>query len=205
MRLTWMEEEFHDSRHLVEAGTAGGKGVQRLSVAHKSVERADHPMELSYFNSLEAVSASSLLRPCLDVERWIDAIVANRPYASLEELVGHAKNAAAPLEVAEIDAALAHHPRIGERAKGGSTEAALSRDEQSGLNLEDSVMVALNAGNKNYEDRFDRVFLIRAAGRSSEQILTELDRRLENDDASELREVGEQLQQIAALRLSALF
>lgn len=205
MPLTLMEARIHDSRHLVEAGIAGGKGVQRLSVAHKSVERADHPMELSYFNSLEAENASTLLRPCLDVERWIDTIVANRPYASLEELVDHAKNAAAPLQNEEIDSALAHHPRIGERAQGGSTEATLSRDEQSGLNLEDSIMVALNAGNKNYEDRFDRVFLIRAAGRSSEQILAELDRRLENDEATEIREVGEQLQQIAALRLSALF
>lgn len=162
-------------------------------------------MELSHFNSLEAASASTVLRPCLDVERWIDSIVANRPYASLEELVEHAETAAAPLKVTEIDAALAHHPRIGERARGESAEATLSRDEQSGLNLEDSIMAALNAGNKNYEERFDRVFLIRAAGRSSEQILAELDRRLENDDATEVREVGEQLQQIAALRLSALF
>lgn len=162
-------------------------------------------MELSHFNFLEAEDASTLLRPCLDVERWISSIVGNRPYASLEALTDHAENALVHLEPAEIAAALAHHPRIGERAEGGSTEATLSRGEQAGLNLADTVMQALDTGNKNYEERFDRVFLIRAAGRNSEEILAELERRLENDDATETREVGEQLQQIAALRLSALF
>ena len=50
------------------------------------------------------------------------------------------------------------------------------------------VTAAIAAGNAAYEQRFGRVFLIRAAGRSPEQILAELQRRLRNDDETEAAE-----------------
>ena len=55
----------------------------------------------------------------------------------------------------------------------------------------------LAAGNAAYEQRFGRVFLIRAAGRDAEQILAELDRRLGNDDETERAETVDNLRQIA--------
>ena len=45
------------------------------------------------------------------------------------------------------------------------------------------------------------MFLIRAAGRSSAEILAELDRRLGNDDATEREETVTALRDIALLRL----
>jgi len=53
-----------------------------------------------------------------------------------------------------------------------------------------------------YEQRFGRVFLIRAAGRDADQILSELDRRLGNDDDAERAETVDNLRQIALLRLA---
>ncbi len=61
----------------------------------------------------------------------------------------------------------------------------------------------LAEGNAAYEARFDRVFLIRAAGRDAEQRLAELDRRLANDDDAERAETVDNLRQIALLRLEA--
>ncbi|MFF5792616.1 2-oxo-4-hydroxy-4-carboxy-5-ureidoimidazoline decarboxylase [Paeniglutamicibacter sp. NPDC012692] len=162
-------------------------------------------MDLLHFNTLDTPAAASVLRPCLDVDRWIDSIVDSRPFGSIEDLVAQAGLAASSLSEEEIASALAHHPRIGERAEGGSTEATLSREEQSALALDDGIKKSLSAGNRAYEQRFDRVFLIRAAGRSSEEILAELDRRLSNADEEETREVGQQLREIALLRLDALF
>ena len=63
---------------------------------------------------------------------------------------------------------------------------------------------ALRAGNAEYERRFGHVFLIRAAGRSAEEMAAELDRRLANDDARERAEVTEQLAQITRLRVQSL-
>ena len=64
-----------------------------------------------------------------------------------------------------------------------------------------AVIAALADGNQQYEKRFDRVFLIRAAGRSSAEILAELRRRLDNDDEAERAETVTQLREIALLRL----
>ena len=67
-----------------------------------------------------------------------------------------------------------------------------------------AVRAALLEGNRAYEERFDHVFLIRAAGRGPEEMLAELRRRLANDEAAERAEVTEQLAQITALRVRGL-
>ena len=153
------------------------------------------------FNAASPEAAAETLRPCLDVDRWITQIVADRPYADTTALVAAAQDAARPLTRAEVDGALAHHPRIGERAQGSSTEAGLSRGEQAGLDLDTDVQARLAAGNAEYERRFDRVFLIRAAGRTAPEILDQLTQRLANDDETEAEIVAQQLREIAVLRL----
>ena len=158
-------------------------------------------MNLEEFNNLPRQQAAAVLRPCLDVERWINDIVASRPYASNDELLAAGSRSAQSLSEAETAAALAHHPRIGERADGNSAEATLSRGEQADLQLNEDITAQLSTANRAYEDRFNRVFLIRAAGRSSAEILSECERRLDNDDDIEAREVAEQLSAIALLRL----
>lgn len=156
---------------------------------------------IAEFNAASPEAAADTLRPCLDVDRWIDQIVADRPYADTAALATAAETAAQPLTRAEVDGALAHHPRIGERAQGDSTEAGLSRGEQSGLDLGADVQARLAAGNAEYERRFDRVFLIRAAGRTAPEILDQLTQRLANDDETEAEIVAQQLREIAVLRL----
>ena len=69
---------------------------------------------------------------------------------------------------------------------------------------DEATRVALLDGNRAYEDRFDHVFLIRAAGRSPEEMLAELRRRLGNDAESERAEATEQLAQITGLRVREL-
>ena len=130
---------------------------------------------------------------CLAVPRWADEVLAAGPYADRASLLDAADRAARHLSDEELEQALGGHPRIGER--GG----AQSRREQSGVDPSQRLADA----NAAYEARFDRVFLIRAAGRDAEQILAELDRRLHNDDATERAETVDNLRQIALLRLEA--
>ena len=59
-------------------------------------------------------------------------------------------------------------------------------------------------GNQEYERRFGHVFLIRADGRSAEEMLAELRRRLDNDEMRERAEVTDQLAQISRLRVERL-
>jgi len=58
------------------------------------------------------------LSTCLDVPRWIDSIVEQAPFASLDDLLDAARDAADPLTRDEIERALAHHSRIGTRPSG---------------------------------------------------------------------------------------
>jgi len=156
-------------------------------------------MPLDSFNSAAPDDAASLVRPCLDIARWVDAIVDGRPYADVAAVADAALTAAAPFTEAELDGALAHHPRIGERPAGQNAEAAMARSEQSGVDA--SAADALAAANRAYEDRFDRVFLIRAAGRSADDILAAIDERLGHTPEHELVVIEQQLREIAALRL----
>ncbi|MFC6422898.1 2-oxo-4-hydroxy-4-carboxy-5-ureidoimidazoline decarboxylase [Ornithinimicrobium tianjinense] len=145
--------------------------------------------------------ARALLRGCLDVDRWVEEVLAGRPYGDRVALVRTADLAARSLTAAELDAALAGHPRIGERAGAGHNQQASGR-EQAGVDSADTDLATrLASGNAAYEQRFDRVFLIRAAGRDGEEILAELQRRLGNDDDAERAEVVDNLRQIALLRL----
>jgi OHCU decarboxylase len=66
------------------------------------------------------------------------------------------------------------------------------------------MKAALVAGNQEYEDRFGYIFLVRAAGRSAEEMLGLLRERLGNDPAIELRVAAGQQAEITALRLQRL-
>jgi 2-oxo-4-hydroxy-4-carboxy-5-ureidoimidazoline decarboxylase len=162
-------------------------------------------MLLQQFNESDRAQLHAALRPCIDIQRWIDEITAARPYNTLSQLFSRAWAAATPFTTTEIAAAMAHHPRIGERAEGNSAEAALSRQEQSGVDRGNTALTkALADANRAYEEKFGQVFLIRAAGRTPEDILAALERRLANTSEQEAPIVAQQLREIAVLRLKGV-
>ena len=142
--------------------------------------------------------ARDQLLSCLAVPRWADDVLAGEPYADRDAAVARADEAARALTDEELDQALSGHPRIGERGPGKLS--VQSQKEQAEVDPSDRLV----AGNAAYEERFGRVFLIRAAGRDAEAILAELDRRLGNTDEAERAETVDNLRQIALLRLEAL-
>jgi 2-oxo-4-hydroxy-4-carboxy-5-ureidoimidazoline decarboxylase len=150
-------------------------------------------------------TAAELLRTCNAAPRFAADVLAGRPYPDAEALVARAEAVARSLPWDAVTRALAAHPRIGDRVEGASAEAQASRREQSSMSDADAeVRAALVEGNRAYEERFDHVFLIRAAGRSPREMLAELRRRLANDVETERAEVTEQLAQITALRVKGL-
>ena len=159
-------------------------------------------MPLDDFNTLPIDQARARAAACLDVPRWVQAVVSERPYDDLDDVLAVAVRESEQLDDEELAAALAGHPRIGQRPSVGLHDVAHSAHEQAGVDHDDvDLAQRLVEGNRAYEERFDRVFLIRAAGRDGHEILAELERRLGNDDAAERAETVEQLRQIALLRL----
>ena len=161
--------------------------------------------DLDVLNSEPAETAAERLRACNAAPRFVPEMLAGRPYPDAAALVARAEEVTRSLPWDEVAAALAAHPRIGDRVAGSSAEAQASRQEQSSMSdADDEVRAALLDGNREYEQRFDHVFLVRAAGRSPQEMLAELRRRLHNDVDAERAEVTEQLAQITALRVKGM-
>lgn len=160
-------------------------------------------MLIATFDALLDADAARALRTCAAVESWVDALVAGRPHGGREATLRRAAELAASWTPAQVAAALADHPRIGERHSGGAT-AALSAHEQSGVGDDADLRARLADGNARYEERFGRIYLVRAAGRSGEELLALLEQRLGNDAATEAEVTRGQLAEIALLRLEAL-
>ena len=160
---------------------------------------------LDDFNDEPSEQVAAALRACNAAPRFADEVLAGRPYPDADSLVARAEEVARSLSWDEVSLALAAHPRIGDRPEGSSAEAQASRREQSSMTDADAATrTALVDGNRAYEDRFGHVFLIRAAGRSPEEMLGELRRRLANDAEAERAEATEQLAQITGLRVRGL-
>jgi 2-oxo-4-hydroxy-4-carboxy-5-ureidoimidazoline decarboxylase len=163
-------------------------------------------VQLDELNAMAAAEADAAVRPCVDIDAWVAAVVDARPYGALADLLALADAQARTWTPAEVEAALADHPRIGERHAGSGASARLSGDEQAGVDPRDAdVQRRLAEGNAAYEARFDRIFLVRAAGRSAEEILGLLEQRLTNDPETEIAVTSGQLREIALLRLEGLF
>ncbi|MFT4213160.1 MAG: 2-oxo-4-hydroxy-4-carboxy-5-ureidoimidazoline decarboxylase [Microbacterium sp.] len=159
-------------------------------------------MDLQTFNLLPADEAAAVAGVWAAVPWWIDALVAARPFDSVEQLAQAADESARQWTDADLDAALAHHPRIGQRPTGTGADADASRREQAAMSSAGAdIAERMAAANAAYEERFGRVFLIRAAGRSPEEMLAALERRLAADPETETAEALDQLREIALLRL----
>jgi len=144
----------------------------------------------------EVTPSRDLLLRCLSVPRWAADVLAGRPYDDRSSLLKAADLAARHLSEEELAQALSGHARIGEQG------SAQSQTEQAHIDpTRAGAAVRLAQGNAAYEERFNRVFLIRASGRNADEILEELDRRLCNDDVTEREETVDNLREIALLRL----
>ncbi|MEQ0416819.1 2-oxo-4-hydroxy-4-carboxy-5-ureidoimidazoline decarboxylase [Klebsiella sp. JB_Kp045] len=157
---------------------------------------------LRQFNRLSHDEAVALLAPCVAIPAWSDTLVSLRPFACREALLQVAREAMADWGENDLNAALSAHPRIGEKPTGSQAHATMSRQEQSAVDSDNEKLAqALREGNARYEARFGRVFLIRAKGRSGEEMLQALTRRLQHTADEEVAEALAQLREITMLRL----
>ncbi len=156
---------------------------------------------LDQLNTLSKAAAEAALLTCCASKRWATAMSASRPYPSPQSLFSRAEELWWTLEESDWEEAFAAHPRIGDRDGADPT----ARREQSGVTgARPELLSALADANRRYEERFDRVFLICATGRSAAEMLTALEQRLANDDAFELRAAATEQAKITRLRLERL-
>jgi 2-oxo-4-hydroxy-4-carboxy-5-ureidoimidazoline decarboxylase len=156
--------------------------------------------ELSRFNDLPEAEAVRALRGCCASERWAERVAAGRPYEAPERLYAAAGEILAGLDEADVDEALAAHPRIGDRPSGAD-----SRREQAGVaTASEATRTALAEVNRAYEARFGHVYLVCATGKDADELLGIARERLANDPATERRVLRDELTKINTVRLRRL-
>ena len=154
---------------------------------------------LSAWNEADEPYAIEPMLACCAARRWAQGMVALRPYSNVESLSLTADEVWSTMEEPDWLEAFAAHPRIGDL---NTPASAWSQQEQSSTSTaEKQVLADLAEGNAQYEQRFGFTYIVCATGKSAEEMLSILRRRLGNDRDTELREAAEQQRQIMQLRL----
>ncbi len=163
---------------------------------------------LAAWNAAEERTALAAMLACCGARRWAAAMVAERPIRNVEELSAAADRVWSTMQETDWLEAFACHPRIGQRepvavvAHGAEKSGAWSRQEQSQTSTAgERVLAQLAEGNAQYEERFGFTYIVCATGKSAEEMLAILRRRLESSRDAELREAAEQQRQIMQIRL----
>lgn len=174
---------------------------------------------LSRWNLLSAADARNEILPCCGSRAWASTMVGRRPITNETVLLAVSDEVWKGLPEKEWNEAFRSHPRIGESLRQlemnsigaveshqqeavGDRASAWSGQEQQQVSIAGTPeRLALAEANHVYEQRFGRIFIICATGKSPDDILRNLHRRLNNDAATELYEAAEEQRMITNLRL----
>jgi allantoicase len=182
-------------------------GVSRLRVWGTPAPES-RSSGLAWINTAAEKKVAAALLDCCGSKEWVGAMLARRPFVDEDEFTGAADEIWNALGRKEWLQAFRHHPRIGGKKaerKQSAKGAAASAKEQSGVaHAVPEIRAVLAAANRAYEAAFGHIFIISAAGKSTEEILRELQRRLGNDRETELRAAAEEQRKIMQLRLEKL-
>jgi 2-oxo-4-hydroxy-4-carboxy-5-ureidoimidazoline decarboxylase len=160
---------------------------------------------LARWNTLDTADAAREALPCCGSNAWALALASKRPIADEAALIEASTAIWWGLPEQAWREAFDSHPRIGQRhAVSNATTQSLdwSAKEQQNVSADDAARLALEQANQRYEEKFGRIFIVCATGKTSAEILTLLESRLQNDASTELREAAEQQRQITQLRLN---
>ena len=156
--------------------------------------------DLDGFNSAAEADVLEALLACCASQEWAVRVAMGRPYPSAQSLYEAADEMLDMLDEDEFDAALAGHPRIGERSGSASSQ----REQSAVASSSNDTLTALIDGNREYEQRFGHVYLVCADGRSGADLLAVLRERLRNDPLVERGIAREELRKINRIRLHRL-
>jgi allantoicase len=168
-------------------------GVARLRLHGSS----DPVVRINAWPREDAVAA--FLR-CSGSRRWAEWMADRRPVRDFDELVTAAVAIWRSLEPEDWLESFAAHARIGE----ATDDPRARREQAAAQSAPEDVRRAFSEANAAYEKRFGFKFIVFARGRSAEEMLAILRRRMENDRERELRIAAAEEEKIIRARLAEL-
>jgi 2-oxo-4-hydroxy-4-carboxy-5-ureidoimidazoline decarboxylase len=162
-------------------------------------------LTLEQLNALPPFDAAEHLRACCGSSRWVEALVAARPFESLEAALAAADRIWWTTGPEDWNEALACHPRIGETAsqtRVSDTARGWSVKEQEAVAAsEESTRRQLDSAIQEYERKFGWIYVVFASGRGAQELLADLHTRMANDPERERMVTAREQLAITELRL----
>jgi len=160
---------------------------------------------LARWNGLPLEEAAREILPCCGSRTWAASMASKRPIQDEASLVATSDTIWRSLGESDWLEAFRSHPRIGEtRAEkdvAASSAAWSAQEQQKAATADEAVKMTLKWGNREYEQKFGRIFIVCATGKSASEILEILRHRLHNDEATELQLAAEEQRQVMHIRL----
>jgi 2-oxo-4-hydroxy-4-carboxy-5-ureidoimidazoline decarboxylase len=165
-------------------------------------------MDIALINSWDEAEATALFHRCCGSSRWSREMAQQRPFLSEAALLEAADRIWWGLAAADWLEAFAAHPKIGARGPmkpPHAGTAAWSAGEQSGTaSAAAEVLRALADANHQYETRFGYIFIVCATGKSADEMLTILKRRLSHSPDDEIKLAAAEQAKITRIRLEKI-
>lgn len=164
--------------------------------------------KLKKLNELNSREAKDEFIKCCGSNKWIQEMLSHKPYSTKEKLFNTAEKVWYSLEEKDWKEAFTHHPKIGElnslKKKFISTKTLLQK-EQSGINTASiKTLTELAKYNKEYEKKFGYIFIVCATGKSAEEMLSMIKKRINNNPKDEIKIAMQEQFKITKLRLEKL-
>lgn len=163
----------------------------------------------NHLNNLSAAEAKAALTRCCGAHRFVENMMAARPFAADQSVFIRAKAVWEALGKDDYLEAFSHHPKIGASVESLRKKFPTTQDwsagEQAGVQAAtEQVLEDLAQGNRDYEARFGYIFIVCATGKSAAEMLALLQARLHNDPAEELEIAAGEQAKITQIRLEKL-
>jgi allantoicase len=168
-------------------------GVSRLRIWGVPTDEGRAAHRLRLLNAWTPHIAFGKLLQCCRVSRWANEMIAARPFSSWNEVEETAAAVWKTSSREEILEAFAAHPKIGDHM--GAEEQARVRTAT------EETLQELSRLNREYEARFGYIYIVCATGKSAEEMLALLHKRLESDPEEEIAIAAEEQRLITQLRL----
>ncbi len=166
-------------------------------------------MKLEEFNTLENSDACESMLRCCGASDWARAMVHARPFHHIGQVIEMADLFWEHATEEDVLKAFSAHPKIGDKknlVEKFATTAKWAGTEQKGVESASEIIIdRLAENNKQYQEKFDFIFIVCATGKSAEEMLELLEERLQNKQEIEFLIAKEEQRKITHIRLKKLF
>ncbi len=166
------------------------------------------PDGLARLNALAPDGARAALLRCCGSEVWVERMLEARPFRGEAEFFDMSEEIWWELSQEDWLEAFGRHPRIGDvdslRGKFKETTEWAGGEQAGVAGADEETLRRLAEGNRNYEQKFDYIFIVCASGKTAPEMLAMLESRLPNEPRNELKIAATEQARITRLRIEKL-